>query len=111
MLKIRYNDPEISLLSIVDITPYLKNTGWVFIKRDPYFVYEGKNDDDGNPIQIVISRGKDLEDIHHRIAETINLLSVLENRSPIEIIRSIKQMNKKILGAIVVDLGERAEPL
>jgi hypothetical protein len=97
MLRIQYSDPEILSLGIADITPYLKDTGWKLIKREPYFVFEGKNDDDGNPIKIVLPTGKDLEDIHRRIAETISLLSATENRSPYEVIRSIHGINKDII--------------
>jgi len=85
------------LLDIEDITPYLKENGWRLKQREPYFVFEGKNDDDGNPIQIVLPRGKDPEDIHRRIAETISLLSAIENRSPYEVIRAINGINKDIV--------------
>lgn len=97
MLRIQYTDPEISSLGIADITPYLKDTGWQLIKREPFFVFEGSKDDDNNPIQIVLPRGHDLDDIHRRIAETISLLSAIENRSPYEVIRSIKGLNKDIV--------------
>jgi hypothetical protein len=97
MLEISYNDREISSLNISDITPYLKKTGWRLVSKSPYLVFEGVNDDEGKPIQIVLPKGKDQTDIQLRIAETINLLSAIENRSPYEVIRAIKGINKDIV--------------
>jgi hypothetical protein len=97
MLRIQYNDPEISPLTKGDLTLYLKETGWKLIKQQAsQLVYEGKFDDNGEPIQIVLPRGDDPGDVSRRIAETISLLSAIESKSPYEIIRSINAMNKDI---------------
>lgn len=97
MLKIQYNDPELVHLTLGNFIPYLKRNSWNQILSDPFFVFQGVNDDDGNPIKIVLPKGDDRDDVLHRYADAINLLSVIENRSPYEIIKTINFIDKDII--------------
>jgi hypothetical protein len=97
MLKIQYTDPELVHLALGNFIPYLKMNNWNQIVSDPFFVFQGVNDDEGNPIKIVLPKGDDREDILRRYADAINLLSILENRSPYEIIETINSIDKDII--------------
>lgn len=97
MLKIQYTDPELVYLTLGNFIPYLKMNNWNQIVSEPFFVFQGGNDDDGNPIKIVLPKGDDRQDILRRYADAINLLSVLEKRSPYEIIKSINSIDKDII--------------
>jgi PIN domain nuclease of toxin-antitoxin system len=97
MLKIQYTDPELVYLTLGNFIPYLKMNNWNQIVSDPFFVFQGHEDDDGDPIKIVLPKGDDHDDVLRRYADAINLLSVLENRSPYEIIKTINSIDKDII--------------
>ena len=80
-------------LKISDIVSYLHQNGWQEITHpNPrLIVFQGAADDEGNPIQLVLPSQKTFEDSNRLIVKAINLLAIIEEKSPHEIIDSISQ--------------------
>ena len=78
---------------IKDIISYLHQNGWQEITHpNPrLIVFQGAADDEGNPIQLVLPSQKTFEDSNRLIVKAINLLAIIEEKSPHEIIDSISQ--------------------
>ncbi|MEO1433780.1 MAG: hypothetical protein AAFV71_32925 [Cyanobacteria bacterium J06633_8] len=78
---------------IRDIVSYLHQNGWQEITHpNPrLIVFQGAADDEGNPIQLVLPSQKTFEDSNRLIVKAINLLAIIEEKSPHEIIDSISQ--------------------
>ena len=78
---------------IKDIISYLHQNGWQEITHpNPrLIVFQGVADDEENPIQLVLPSQKTFEDSNRLIVKAINLLAIIEEKSPHEIIYSISQ--------------------
>jgi hypothetical protein len=94
MFKITFEDPKIQKLKMEQLNQYLLANKWEKISENPYLVFECPvKDDYGKSIQIVLPTGNDREDNLRRISEAINLLSVIAQETPYEIIKDIKRVN------------------
>ena len=80
-------------LKIAEIASYLDQNGWKAIAHpNPrLLVFQGAVDDQGNPIQVVLPSQNTFEDSNRLITKVINLLAVIEEKSPHEIIDSVTQ--------------------
>ncbi len=80
---------------ISNIVSYLNQNGWQEITHpNPrLIVFQGAADDEGNPIQLLLPSQKTFEDSNRLITKAINLLAVIEEKSPHEIIGSISQVH------------------
>jgi hypothetical protein len=79
-------------LKVADVVAYLHRNGWQTVNHpNPrLLVFQGATDDAGNPIQIVLPSQNTFEDSDRLLAKAINLLSVIEEKSPQEIIDLVK---------------------
>ncbi|MGB6297318.1 MAG: hypothetical protein WBF90_14200 [Rivularia sp. (in: cyanobacteria)] len=80
-------------LKVSDIVSYLYQNGWQTITHpNPrLIVFQGAADDEGNPIQIVLPSQNTFEDSNRLITKAVNLLAVIEEKSPHEIIDLVTQ--------------------
>jgi hypothetical protein len=71
-------------LSVTDIAKYLVEHGWKQITshNDRLQVFQGINDDLGNPIILPLPIHDDFIDAPLRLAEAVNLVAFVENRAP-----------------------------
>jgi hypothetical protein len=79
------------LLNPEAVRTYLIEHGW---RQETYpgpelLVFSGPEDDDGRPIVQVLPSSVHLRDYQMRLEELIKALSVLENRSPDDIIKDM----------------------
>lgn len=97
--EIAPNDTMLQNLNIEDIVAYLKKTGW---KPVPYpnkrlQLFEGSSDINGDPIEVALPSYRTLRDADIHIADTINLLSAIEEVPPAVIITKIRNLYRDTL--------------
>jgi hypothetical protein len=82
-------------LSVNDMAAYLMNNGWEKIpnQNQRVMIFQGVNDDFGNPIVLTLPSNDRFGDALRRLSEAVNLIAFLENRSP---------------ESLLIDLGDRA---
>ncbi|WP_309730709.1 hypothetical protein [Chamaesiphon sp. OTE_75_metabat_556] len=71
-------------LSVTDVTNYLIQHGWQKItsQNDRLQVFQGINDDLGNPIILPLPINDNFIDTPLRLSEAVNLVAFVENRAP-----------------------------
>lgn len=71
-------------LSVTDVTKYLIQHGWqqVTSQNDRLQVFQGINDDLGNPIILPLPINDNFIDTPLRLSEAVNLVAFVENRAP-----------------------------
>lgn len=71
-------------LSVNDMAAYLMNNGWEKIpnQNQRVMIFQGVNDDFGNPIVLTLPSNDRFGDALRRLSEAVNLTAFLENRSP-----------------------------
>jgi hypothetical protein len=71
-------------LSVDDMATYLTEHGWEKVpnQNQRITIFQGINDDFGNPIVLTLPRNDNFGDALHRLSEAVNLVAFLENRSP-----------------------------
>ena len=84
---------QIHTLKITDVVSYLHQNGWQTVKHpNPrLLVFQGATDDEGNPIQLVLPSQNSFEDSDRLLTKAVNLLAVIEDKSPQEIIDLVNQ--------------------
>lgn len=80
-------EPDNRLLRSIpldDVADYLLEGGWRRVEHpnNKLLVFEGPDDDDGKPIRLILPRRMDYQDSDVRLAEAINLIAAVEERSP-----------------------------
>jgi hypothetical protein len=75
-------DPRIDRVRVADVRDYLLKHGW---RLQPYpgpelLVFQGPNDDDGEPILQVLPSSERLKDYRMRLEDLIGALAVIEDR-------------------------------
>jgi len=82
-------------LKVADIVSYLQQNGWQRLTHpNPrLLVFQGAADDEGNPIQLVLPSQNTFEDSERLLTKAINLLAVIEDKSPPEIIVRVNQIH------------------
>lgn len=81
-------DPRIERVSVENVRTYLLGRGW---RLQPFpgpelLVFEGPQDDDGEPITQVLPSSERLRDYRMRVADLIATLSVIEDRPAVDIL-------------------------
>jgi hypothetical protein len=81
-------DPRIDRVSVANVRAYLLGRGW---KEQPYpgpnlLVFQGPEDDEGEPILQVVPSSERLRDYRMRLEELIAALSIIENRAAVDIL-------------------------
>lgn len=71
-------------LSVNDMETYLTQHGWEKMpnQNQRVMIFEGINDDFGNPIVLTLPRNDSFGDAFRRLSEAVNLVAFLEDRSP-----------------------------
>ncbi len=71
-------------LSVNDMATYLTEHGWKKManQNSRVMIFQGINDDLGNPIVLTLPRNDVFGDALRRLSEAVNLVAFLENRSP-----------------------------
>jgi hypothetical protein len=83
-------------LSVTDVTNYLIQHGWQQItsQNDRLQVFQGINDDLGNPIILPLPINDNFIDTPLRLSEAVNLVAFVENRAP---------------GSVLIDLRDSSD--
>ena len=70
--------------SVNDMATYLTQHGWEKIqnKNQHMMIFQGINDDFGNPIVLTLPSNDRFGDALRRLSEAVNLVAFLEDRSP-----------------------------
>jgi hypothetical protein len=84
-------DPRIDRVTVGKARNYLLNRNW---RLQPFagpelLVFEGPNDDDGEPIIQVLPSSERLKDYRMRIEELIGSLSAIEDRPAVDVLNDI----------------------
>jgi hypothetical protein len=71
-------------LLVTDVTKYLIQDGWQQItsQNERLQVFQGINDDLGNPIILPLPINDNFIDTPLRLSEAVNLVAFVENRAP-----------------------------
>ncbi|MBE9211984.1 hypothetical protein IQ247_04510 [Plectonema cf. radiosum LEGE 06105] len=93
--QIILDELQIHSLKIGDIIFYLHLNGWqIIIHPNPrLLVFQSANDDEENPIKLVLPSQNTFEDSNRLLIKAINLLAVIEEKSPQEIIDLVSQLD------------------
>lgn len=85
-------DPEIGAIEIDRMVAYLSDTGWELLPHPNLrlLLFQGSEDDYGNPIQIVLPSSTEFWDSSLLLAKATNLLALLEERSPYDVMEEIE---------------------
>jgi hypothetical protein len=84
MLEISPQFVKEAKLSVDDMATYLTEHGWekVSNQNQRVTIFQGINDDFGNPIILTLPRNDGFDDALRRLSEAVNLVAFLENRDP-----------------------------
>jgi hypothetical protein len=89
-------------IQIDNFVTYLHQHGWQKIghPNTRFLVFQGVNDDQGCPIQIVLPSQSNFEDSDRLLAKAVNLLAEIEDRSNQEMIDllSSKTQHSQVTG-------------
>jgi hypothetical protein len=79
-------------LLVTDVTKYLIQDGWQQItsQNDRLQVFQGINDDLGNPIILPLPINDNFIDTPLRLSEAVNLVAFVENRAPESVLIDLK---------------------
>jgi hypothetical protein len=99
-----------SNLRVGDVVSYLRKKNWrpADHRNKRMLVFLGPNDDAGKPITLVLPTSDEYQDTKARISEAINLLAIVEDRSPSAIINSIVFFHGDVLNARII--GDSVRP-
>jgi hypothetical protein len=83
-------------LSVNDMAEYLIEHGWEQIpNQNPrVMIFQGINDDFGNPIVLTLPRNDSFGDALRRLSEAVNLVAFLEDRSPESVLVDLHDLAK-----------------
>ena len=103
MSRILANDPLLRGVTINNLTAYLELLGWVQIEHPnpKLFVFQGPNDDLGEPLELFAPQSTKYSDSYRRLADIVNVLSVIEDRDTHEIITNIKYFGRYTNGSLM----------
>jgi hypothetical protein len=91
--KILREQSQTHCLKVANVVSYLQQNGWqIVIHPNPrLLVFQGANDDEGNPIQLILPSQNTFEDSDRLLTKAVNLLAVIEDKSPQKIIDLVTQ--------------------
>ncbi len=86
-------------IRVEDLTAYLARRGWhrKVEQRERYLIFVGPSADDGTPITMIVPQSNYLDDSSRRLAEALEQLSAVEDRSVEELVQAIKSLDKDLL--------------
>jgi hypothetical protein len=79
-------------LSVNDMATYLTEHGWKKVpnQNQRVTIFQGINDDFGNPIILTLPRNDSFGDSLRRLSEAVNLVAFIEDRSPESVLVDIR---------------------
>ncbi len=97
MLTINTKLVEDAKLSIDDMARYLRTNGWQELpgKNKHAMVFQGINDDFGNPLMLILPRQNESNNALRYLAQALEMVAFLENKSLEEVLAQIHQTNLK----------------
>ncbi|MEW6348427.1 MAG: hypothetical protein AB1646_05160 [Thermodesulfobacteriota bacterium] len=101
--------PDVSGLKINDLVSYLRRNQWraVSTRNKRLLLFHGPDDDDGNPVELVLTADDRFRDAPRSLSQAIDLLAAVQQRSRSSVIDSILFRDKDVVNARI--LGESAE--
>lgn len=92
MTPVTFASPQLKDLKLEKLVIYLQKTGWqpVSYPNPNLQVFQGAADDSGQAIELVLPRNNHLWDSSILLAKAINLLAVIEERSPQDVLTDIQ---------------------
>jgi hypothetical protein len=99
-------------LSVNDMATYLTEHGWKQVpnQNQRVTIFQGINDDFGNPIVLTLPRNDSFGDALRRLSEAVNLVAFLENRSPESLMVDIRDRVSKGEAAPTVKVIDSSNP-
>lgn len=84
-------------LSVIDVANYLIQHGWqqVTSQNDRLQVFQGINDDLGNPIILPLPIHDNFIDTQLRLSEAVNLIAFVENRAPESVLIDLRDRSDR----------------
>ncbi len=85
-------------LSVNDMATYLTKHGWKKVpnQNQRVTIFQGINDDFGNPIILTLPRNDRFGDALRRLSEAVNLVAFLEDRSPESLLVEIRDLSAQL---------------
>lgn len=99
MTPITSEDPQLQDIPLEKVISYVQKSGWKQVAHPNrnLMVFQGTNDDLGQPIQLVLPLSHNLWDSPILLAKAINLLAEIEQKAPEEILAKLeKQILEKM---------------
>jgi hypothetical protein len=80
-------------LSVNDMATYLTAHGWKKVpnQNQRVIIFQGINDDFGNPIILTLPQNDSFGDYLRRLSEAVNLVAFLEDRSPESVLVGLRE--------------------
>jgi hypothetical protein len=90
-------------LSVTDVTKYLIEHGWQQVpsQNDRLQVFQGINDDLGNPIILPLPINDSFIDTPLRLSEAVNLVAFVENRAPESVLIDLRDRSDLSIEATI----------
>lgn len=90
-------------LSVKDIANYLIEHGWqkVTSQNNRLQVFQGINDDLGNPIILPLPINDNFIDTPLRLSGAVNLVAFVENRAPESVLIDLRDRSDRAVGATI----------
>ncbi|MEW6732470.1 MAG: hypothetical protein AB1489_14165 [Acidobacteriota bacterium] len=91
MTNIKLDNTLLQFIDISYLSSYLEKHGWKQSEHpnDRIILFKGPLDNDGEPIDLVIPKNKSFGDSYRRLAEALDVLSIIEKRPANEILNEI----------------------
>ena len=86
-------------LQVDDFTQYLPLAGWQQVdpENSKWYVFQGANDIDGHPLEIVLPRNPEAPDLSRYLENAVNLLAELDETTPEYVAIGIRAFDRDIL--------------
>jgi hypothetical protein len=95
MLEISPQLVKEARLSVNDMATYLTQHGWEKManQNQRMMIFQGINDDFGNPIVLTLPSNDRFGDALRRLSEAVNLVAFLEDRSPESLLVDLRDLS------------------
>lgn len=112
MLGIDYNNPALKKVDIAEFASYLKKHGWnqVDHPNKNIILFHGPADDSGEPLSLILPKNNSLIDAYMRLADAINILAEVQDKSPAKMLEEIKENTEAESRRIVENKAGNEKP-
>lgn len=97
-----------SNIPLIDLVRYLKDLGWNQAEHpnEKIYLFQGPNNDNGIPLEIVIPRSDNFKDYNLRLNDTLKVLSIVEKKGIATLLNEIILMSHDFFNVRILDTGE-----